>query len=55
MIERLRRQPGERGLVTAVSGLLTKPGLTAWGTSPAVHCSPVDLVDEVVVETAVAA
>lgn len=54
MIERLRRQPGERGLVTAVSGLLTKPGLTVWGTSPAVHCSPVDLVDEVVVETAVA-
>jgi acetyl-CoA C-acetyltransferase len=30
----LRDHPGERGLVGAVSGLLTKPGLYVWSTEP---------------------
>lgn len=34
MVERLRADPGSLGLVTAVSGLLTKPGLAVWGTEP---------------------
>jgi acetyl-CoA C-acetyltransferase len=33
MARRLREQPG-RGLVTTVSGLLTKPGLAVWATEP---------------------
>jgi acetyl-CoA C-acetyltransferase len=33
MAERLRAQPG-RGLVTTVSGFLTKPGLAVYGTEP---------------------
>jgi len=35
MALRLRAHPGERGLVSAVSGLLTKPGLSVWSTAPA--------------------
>ena len=54
MVERLRAHPGDRGLVTAVSGLLTKPGLTVWSTNPATQVVPVDLVDEVTAETDVA-
>ncbi len=54
MVERLRAHPGERGLVTAVSGLLTKPGLTVWSTEPAHPVTPVDLVDEATAATAVA-
>jgi len=34
MAERLRGQPGSRGMVTTVSGLLTKPGLAVWSTEP---------------------
>lgn len=34
MADRLRDAPGELGLVTTVSGLLTKPGLAVWGTRP---------------------
>jgi acetyl-CoA C-acetyltransferase len=30
----LRKHPGELGVVGAVSGLLTKPGLSAWSTAP---------------------
>jgi acetyl-CoA C-acetyltransferase len=33
MARRLREQPG-RGLVTTVSGLLTKPGLAVWSSEP---------------------
>jgi acetyl-CoA C-acetyltransferase len=32
MARRLRDRPGELGLVTTVSGLLTKPGLAVWST-----------------------
>lgn len=31
----LRSRPGDRGMVGAVSGLLTKPGLSVWSTRPA--------------------
>ncbi|MEX0666358.1 MAG: hypothetical protein WD598_16510 [Acidimicrobiia bacterium] len=34
MAARVREHPGDTGLVGAVSGLLTKPGLSAWSTSP---------------------
>lgn len=34
MVERLRSDPGARGLVTTVSGFLTKPGLAVYGTEP---------------------
>lgn len=34
MIDRVRTEPGAYGAVTAVSGLLTKPGLTVWSTEP---------------------
>jgi acetyl-CoA C-acetyltransferase len=37
MIELLRSRRGERGLVTTVSGFLTKPGLAVYGTEPAVR------------------
>jgi acetyl-CoA C-acetyltransferase len=32
LADRLRRQPGTTGLVTTVSGMLTKPGLALWST-----------------------
>jgi acetyl-CoA C-acetyltransferase len=34
MAVHLREHPGQLGLVGAVSGLLTKPGLSAWSTAP---------------------
>lgn len=34
MTERLRADPGGVGLVTAVSGILTKQGVSLWSTSP---------------------
>ncbi|MSO79464.1 MAG: hypothetical protein EXQ79_07630 [Acidimicrobiia bacterium] len=34
MAVRLRDHPGETGVVGAVSGLLTKPGLSVWSTTP---------------------
>ncbi|MGB3410046.1 MAG: hypothetical protein WBA45_02515 [Microthrixaceae bacterium] len=34
MADRLRSDPGALGLVTTVSGLLTKPALAVWSTSP---------------------
>ena len=34
MARALRSRPGARGLVTSVSGLLTKPGLGIWSTEP---------------------
>lgn len=34
VIARLRSEPDALGMVTAVSGLLTKPGITVWGASP---------------------
>lgn len=34
MAIRVREHPGEAGVVGAVSGLLTKPGLSVWSTTP---------------------
>jgi len=34
MITRLREHPGDLGLISTVSGLLTKPGLAIWSTEP---------------------
>lgn len=34
MIEHLRRHPGDRGLVSTVSGFLNKPGLAVYSTEP---------------------
>jgi acetyl-CoA C-acetyltransferase len=34
VIGRLRAQPGAVGVITTVSGLLTKPGIGAWSTRP---------------------
>jgi acetyl-CoA C-acetyltransferase len=35
MVRRLREDPASSGLVTTVSGLLSKPGLAVWGARPA--------------------
>jgi len=40
MVERLRSQPGSTGLVTAVSGLLTKSGGALWSTEPTAGSGP---------------
>ncbi len=56
MIERLRADPGSMGLVTAVSGLLTKPGLALWSTdAPPSGVMVSDLVDDARAATTVAA
>ena len=34
VVPRLRESPGDLGMVTTVSGLLTKPGLAVWGAEP---------------------
>ncbi|KLR62312.1 hypothetical protein IMCC26207_104162 [Actinobacteria bacterium IMCC26207] len=34
MVDQLRQDPGSLGLVTTVSGLLTKPALAVWSTEP---------------------
>ena len=34
VVPRLRRAPGSLGLITTVSGLLTKPGLAVWSSNP---------------------
>lgn len=55
MVSRLRADPGAMGLVTAVSGLLTKPGLAVWSTAaPTAPVLLADLVDEATAETPVA-
>ncbi len=53
MIDQLRAEPGAFGAVTAVSGLLTKPGLTIWSTEPpAAGLLIADLADEARAATA---
>jgi len=52
MAVRLRKHPGDMGLVGAVSGLLTKPGLSAWATTPALDGPVVaDLASEAEAKT----
>ena len=53
MIEALRAEPGAYGAVSAVSGLLTKPGLTVWSTEPPADGLLIaDLADEARAATA---
>jgi acetyl-CoA C-acetyltransferase len=46
VVARVRREPGSAGLVTTVSGLLTKPALAVWSTEPGPGLLVADLVDE---------
>jgi acetyl-CoA C-acetyltransferase len=46
MVERVREEPGEMGLVTTVSGLLNKPGLAVYCTQPGPELLVDDLADE---------
>ncbi len=51
MIERLRAQPGAVGLVSSVSGLLTKQGVGLWSTEPGANrFASVDVTDAVAAE-----
>ena len=53
MISQIRAEPGAYGAVTAVSGLLTKPGLTVWSTeAPAAGLLIADLAGEAKAATA---
>ena len=53
MADRLRSTTAENGLVTTVSGLLTKPGLAVWGaTDPGTPALVADLADEAARRTA---
>ena len=53
IIDRVRSAPGTLGAVSAVSGLLTKPGLAVWSTQPpADGLLLADLVDEARAATA---
>jgi acetyl-CoA C-acetyltransferase len=53
MAQRLRANPGAMGLVTTVSGLLTKPGLAVWSTAPSHDALVADLADEAAATTPV--
>ena len=52
MVDQLRQDPGSLGLVTTVSGLLTKPALAVWSTEPG-ELLIADLVAEAAAATAV--
>jgi len=54
MAERLRNDRGSFGLVTVVSGLLTKPGLTVWSTQRPDAVLVADLVEDARAATPVA-
>jgi acetyl-CoA C-acetyltransferase len=51
MAHRLRAHPDTMGLVTTVSGLLTKPGLAVWSATPSVEPLVADLAAEAALET----
>lgn len=50
---RLRARPGALGMVTTVSGLLTKPGITVWGADPPDDLLVADLGERAAAVTAV--
>jgi acetyl-CoA C-acetyltransferase len=52
MVSRLRADPGALGMVTTVSGLLTKPGLMVWGTQPAGDVLIADMAEQAATATA---
>jgi acetyl-CoA C-acetyltransferase len=48
MVQVLRQDPGSTGMVTAVSGMLTKQGVSLWSTRPPANaCRPIDVTREV--------
>jgi acetyl-CoA C-acetyltransferase len=52
----LRAEPGEHGLLTTVSGMLSKPGLAVWSATPPAGRAPAllaDMADEVLAATEV--
>jgi acetyl-CoA C-acetyltransferase len=51
VVERLRTAPDALGMVTTVSGLLTKPGLMIWGASPGPDELVADLGEEAAAAT----
>jgi acetyl-CoA C-acetyltransferase len=53
MAHRLRSNRGAMGLVTTVSGLLTKPGLAVWSTAPTHEALVADLADDAAATTPV--
>jgi acetyl-CoA C-acetyltransferase len=53
MAQRLRANPEAMGLVTTVSGLLTKPGLAVWSATPTYASIVADLADEAAAATPV--
>jgi acetyl-CoA C-acetyltransferase len=56
MARTLRQQPGDLGLVTTVSGMLSKPGLAVWSCTPPTTAQPLltaDLGHEAAGQTAV--
>jgi acetyl-CoA C-acetyltransferase len=48
LVQRLRAEPRSLGLLTTVSGLLTKPGLVVWSATP----GPPELVADLATEVA---
>jgi acetyl-CoA C-acetyltransferase len=49
VIDRLRQRPDQRGLITTVSGMLSKPGLAVWSATPRPdqrRCLTADLAQE---------
>ena len=53
IVRRVRAEPGSLGMVTTVSGLLTKPAIAVWSTDPGPGCLVADLVDEATAATGV--
>ncbi len=53
MVERLREDPGSTGMVTSVSGMLTKTGVGLWSSAaPTVPFAAIDVSDVVTATTA---
>jgi acetyl-CoA C-acetyltransferase len=46
LVRRLRDRPGETGLITSVSAMLTKPGASLWSTDPPTAFRSTDVTDE---------
>ena len=53
VVRRLRRSPEALGMVTVVSGLLTKPGIVVWGAAPPRSVLVADVGDEAAARTSV--
>jgi acetyl-CoA C-acetyltransferase len=47
LAEQLRRKPGSVGLVSSVSGVLTKHAFSVWSTAPSAPYTFTDVTDEV--------